>query len=84
MNILFNEVGLAFFHHQQAALAVEWLDEFVALLAAAAAPVAADTSSTGVSPDIRSRDGARTRDRAFNNENRILFQVATTFPWKKD
>ena len=43
-------------------------------------PVTASVKYSVVSTDA----AARTHDRVFNNENRILFQLATTFPWSKD
>jgi len=43
-------------------------------------PVTASLKYSVVSTDA----AARTHDRVFNNENRILFQLATTFPWSKD
>jgi len=33
---------------------------------------------------VRTDGDARVRDDVFNNENRVLFQLSTTFPWSKD
>ncbi len=55
-------------------------DDYTLGVSHAFGPVTASVKYSVVSTDA----GARTRSRAFNNENRILFQVATTFPWKKD
>ncbi len=43
-------------------------------------PITAALKYSVVSTDA----AARTHDRVFNNENRVLFQIATTFPWSKD
>lgn len=55
-------------------------DDYTLGVSRAFGPINAAVKYSVVSTDA----AARTRDRVFNNENRILFQVSTTFPWSKD